>query len=69
MIIGERQSAPPRRSVPGVDARLQHRIVEDSTMDSRRFRRFQAETLARARWWGWAMIMTAVLVQVGTARS
>jgi len=37
-------------------------------MDSRRFRRFQAEMLARTRWWGWAMIMTVVLVQVGTAR-
>ena len=37
-----------------------HRIVEDSTMDTRRHR---AQSLAQFRWLGWVMLMMFVLVQ------
>jgi hypothetical protein len=42
-----------------------HRIVEDSTMDKRRIRNdSQSKVLARARWFGWVMLMMFVLVQM-----
>jgi hypothetical protein len=41
-----------------------HRIVEDSTMDARRFRdHSRSETLARCRYLGWVLLMMFVLVQ------
>jgi hypothetical protein len=44
-----------------------HRIVEDSTMDTRRFRKdSHSHRLAQARWLGWVMLMMFVLVQTAT---
>lgn len=50
-----------------------HRIVEDSTMDTRRFR-YHPRSIAAFRWLGWAILMMFVLVQTvqataGTAAS
>src|SRR5512140_3812106 len=39
-----------------------HRIVEDSTMDTRRFRN-REQSVAAFRWLGWVMLMMFVLVQ------
>jgi hypothetical protein len=45
-----------------------HRIVEDSTMDTRRFHRpSPAEAFAAFRWLGWVMLMMFVLVQTAQA--
>jgi hypothetical protein len=41
----------------------QHRIVEDSTMDTRRFRNFKSMSLEQLRWLGWVAITMFVLVQ------
>ena len=39
-----------------------HRIVEDSTMDTRRLRD-HSRSVAAFRWLGWVMLMMFVLVQ------
>jgi len=45
-----------------------HRIVEDSTMDRRRFRHpAPSDALAAFRWLGWVMLMMFVLVQTAHA--
>ena len=42
-----------------------HRIVEDSTMDTRRYlNESRSRTLAQFRWLGWVMLMMFVLVQI-----
>ena len=46
---------------------ITHRIVEDSTMDSRRLRKTrQTEIVERARWLGWVMLMMFVLTQIAS---
>jgi hypothetical protein len=45
-----------------------HRIVEDSTMDTRRFRHpSPSDAFAAFRWLGWVMLMMFVLVQTAQA--
>jgi hypothetical protein len=45
-----------------------HRIVEDSTMDTRRSRHpSRSDAIATFRWLGWVMLMMFVLVQTAHA--
>jgi hypothetical protein len=56
----------PRRAWAD-DAVSNASIVEDNTMDRRRFRRsLQAQRLEQARLLGWLLIMMFVVVKIGT---
>jgi hypothetical protein len=54
--------------MPGFGPSATHRIVEDSTMDTRRFR-YQSpfQAFVAFRWLGWVMLMMFVLIQTAHA--
>ena len=61
-----------RRAGSSIDVAGEHiELREDNTMNRRRLReQLRSRYIAQVRWWGWAMLMLFVLVQVaGTQTS
>jgi len=58
-----------RRAGSSIDVAGKHiELREDNTMNRRRLReQLRSRYIAQVRWWGWAMLMLFVLVQVAGA--